>query len=140
MILCRRSILAELSYCRAPSHPSAENILYLNGENRGIVNNLCFPATVASSYAPPGQVRRVYDNGSTTRLLLFTYHLVLAEHLGTLWASFVQLDIESFAIAAYPGLPLRNSISGKTHCWILIAVFKIYLPIVVRQAIQLVCL
>ena len=51
------STMSDLGFCRAPSHPSAENILYLNGENRGIVNNLCFPATIAPSYAPPGQVQ-----------------------------------------------------------------------------------
>eukprot|EP00898_Chlorokybus_atmophyticus_P003965 jgi/Chlat1/456/Chrsp103S00974 len=35
--------------------PRSENILYLNGEGRGIVNNMCFPSCVASSYAPPGK-------------------------------------------------------------------------------------
>ena len=40
----------------APEPPSPENVLYLNGEDRGIVNNLCFPSTVAPSYAPSGQV------------------------------------------------------------------------------------
>ncbi len=44
-------------YFRAPKPPSPENILYLNGEDGGIVNNCCFPSTVAPSYAPPGQVR-----------------------------------------------------------------------------------
>jgi hypothetical protein len=44
-------------YFRAPKPPSPENILYLNGEDAGIVNNCCFPSTVAPSYAPPGQVR-----------------------------------------------------------------------------------
>ncbi|GIL82041.1 hypothetical protein Vretimale_1587 [Volvox reticuliferus] len=42
-------------YFRAPKPPSSENILYLNGEDGGIVNNCCFPSTVAPSYAPPGQ-------------------------------------------------------------------------------------
>lgn len=42
-------------YFRAPKPPSPENILYLNGEDGGIVNNCCFPSTVAPSYAPPGQ-------------------------------------------------------------------------------------
>ncbi|EFJ49392.1 hypothetical protein VOLCADRAFT_80651 [Volvox carteri f. nagariensis] len=42
-------------YFRAPKPPSSENILYLNGEDDGIVNNCCFPSTVAPSYAPPGQ-------------------------------------------------------------------------------------
>ncbi|KAG2448128.1 hypothetical protein HYH02_006713 [Chlamydomonas schloesseri] len=42
-------------YFRAPKPPSPENILYLNGEDTGIVNNCCFPSTVAPSYAPPGQ-------------------------------------------------------------------------------------
>ncbi|GLC46739.1 hypothetical protein PLESTB_001358300 [Pleodorina starrii] len=42
-------------YFRAPKPPSPENILYLNGEDEGIVNNCCFPSTVAPSYAPPGQ-------------------------------------------------------------------------------------
>ena len=35
---------------RVKQLPSEENILYLNGENKGIVNNLCFPGTVAPSY------------------------------------------------------------------------------------------
>ena len=33
------------------------NTLYLEGEGRGIVNNMCFPSEVARSYAPAGQVR-----------------------------------------------------------------------------------
>lgn len=28
-------------------------MLYLNGEGRGIINNMCFPSTVSTSYAPP---------------------------------------------------------------------------------------
>lgn len=31
-------------------------MLYLNGDGCGIVNNVCFPSTVAPSYAPPGKV------------------------------------------------------------------------------------
>ncbi|KXZ45256.1 hypothetical protein GPECTOR_56g352 [Gonium pectorale] len=44
-------------YFAAPQAPSPEPILYLNGEGDGdgIVNNACFPSTVAPSYAPPGQ-------------------------------------------------------------------------------------
>ncbi|KAK9917191.1 hypothetical protein WJX75_001718 [Coccomyxa subellipsoidea] len=42
-------------YFRAPAAPREENILYLNGESSGLVNNVCFPSTVAPSYAPAGQ-------------------------------------------------------------------------------------
>ncbi|GMH36944.1 hypothetical protein BSKO_04817 [Bryopsis sp. KO-2023] len=43
-------------YFRAPSAPNdGENILYLNGEEDGVVNNCCFPSTVSASYAPPGE-------------------------------------------------------------------------------------
>ncbi|CAL5224451.1 g7140 [Coccomyxa viridis] len=42
-------------YFRAPRPPREENVLYLNGESIGLVNNACFPSTVAPSYAPAGQ-------------------------------------------------------------------------------------
>eukprot|EP00878_Enallax_costatus_P001897 GHUV01002057.1.p1 GENE.GHUV01002057.1~~GHUV01002057.1.p1 ORF type:complete len:492 (+),score=106.65 GHUV01002057.1:377-1852(+) len=42
-------------YFKAPKAPSPDNVLYLNGTGRGLVNNCCFPSTVAPSYAPPGQ-------------------------------------------------------------------------------------
>ncbi|KAG2482905.1 hypothetical protein HYH03_018187 [Edaphochlamys debaryana] len=42
-------------YFKAAKPPSPEPILYLNGQEGGIVNNCCFPSTVAPSYAPPGQ-------------------------------------------------------------------------------------
>lgn len=42
-------------YFRAPAAPFPDNILYLNGTGQGLVNNCCFPSTVAPSYAPPGQ-------------------------------------------------------------------------------------
>ena len=42
-------------YFAAPGGaPSREPILYLNGTGEGLVNNACFPSTVAPSYAPPG--------------------------------------------------------------------------------------
>lgn len=41
-------------YFSAPAPPRPEPILYLNGEGRGLVNNCCFPSTVAPSYAPRG--------------------------------------------------------------------------------------
>ena len=44
--------------CRAPRAPREENMLYLNGESSGLVNNACFPSTVAPSYAPAGQARQ----------------------------------------------------------------------------------
>ncbi len=52
------SLKALNSMCvvRAPRAPSGLNILYLNGTDSGIVNNACFPSTVAPSYAPTGQV------------------------------------------------------------------------------------
>lgn len=61
-------------YFSATSHPSEENILYLNGEDGGIVNNLCFPATVAPAYAPAGKALvsvstiGTYDNLSDEEL------------------------------------------------------------------------
>ena len=43
-------------YFSAPRAPRDENILYLDGVDAGgIVNNCCFPSTVAPSYAPPGR-------------------------------------------------------------------------------------
>ncbi|KAF8065829.1 maoA [Scenedesmus sp. PABB004] len=42
-------------YFRAPAPPAPDPILYLNGTGEGLVNNCCFPSTVAPSYAPPGQ-------------------------------------------------------------------------------------
>ena len=41
--------------CSAPRPPREENVLYLNGESSGLVNNACFPSTVAPSYASAGQ-------------------------------------------------------------------------------------
>lgn len=38
---------------RAPRAPLPEPMLYLNGDGRGIINNMCFPSTVSTSYAPP---------------------------------------------------------------------------------------
>lgn len=43
-------------YFKAPKAPFPDNILYLNGTGKGLVNNCCFPSTVAPSYAPAGQV------------------------------------------------------------------------------------
>lgn len=43
-----------ISALKAPMN--GENVLYLNGDGDGIVNNCCFPSTVSSSYAPPGEV------------------------------------------------------------------------------------
>lgn len=43
-------------YFAAAAPPAPDNILYLNGDGSGIVNNACFPSTVSASYAPPGQV------------------------------------------------------------------------------------
>ncbi|CAL8463731.1 g3265 [Coccomyxa elongata] len=42
-------------YFRAQRAPREENILYLDGEGSSLVNNACFPSTVAPSYAPPGE-------------------------------------------------------------------------------------
>ncbi|GAX76829.1 hypothetical protein CEUSTIGMA_g4275.t1 [Chlamydomonas eustigma] len=42
-------------YFKAPKPPSPQPMLYLNGEDNGIVNNCCFPSTVSPSYAPVGQ-------------------------------------------------------------------------------------
>jgi hypothetical protein len=43
-------------YFKAPAAPFPDNILYLDGTGKGLVNNCCFPSTVAPSYAPAGQV------------------------------------------------------------------------------------
>lgn len=50
-------VMKEVCKCRAPRPPREENVLYLNGDSSGVVNNVCFPSTVAPSYAPPGEVR-----------------------------------------------------------------------------------
>eukprot|EP00238_Polyblepharides_amylifera_P015711 CAMPEP_0196576782 /NCGR_PEP_ID=MMETSP1081-20130531/5958_1 /TAXON_ID=36882 /ORGANISM="Pyramimonas amylifera, Strain CCMP720" /LENGTH=431 /DNA_ID=CAMNT_0041895477 /DNA_START=290 /DNA_END=1585 /DNA_ORIENTATION=+ len=42
-------------YFAAPKPTSTDPILYLNGENGGIVNNCTWLTNVAPSYAPPGQ-------------------------------------------------------------------------------------
>lgn len=47
-------------YFSSPSPPSPDsntpgNILFLNGEGKGIVNNMCLPSEVSSTYAPPGK-------------------------------------------------------------------------------------
>ncbi|KAI8473014.1 MAG: hypothetical protein J3K34DRAFT_453716 [Monoraphidium minutum] len=42
-------------YFAAAAPPSPDAVLYLNGTGQGLVNNACFPSTVAPSYAPPGQ-------------------------------------------------------------------------------------
>eukprot|EP00899_Mesostigma_viride_P010315 jgi/Mesvir1/19285/Mv10360-RA.1 len=44
-------------YFAAKQVPSTEPILYLNGEgdDDGLINNLCFPSTVSPAYAPQGQ-------------------------------------------------------------------------------------
>lgn len=42
-------------YFAADSLPSNLPILYLNGERDGIINNLCFPTTIAPTYAPAQQ-------------------------------------------------------------------------------------
>ena len=41
-------------YFAAERPPLDEPILVLNGEGRGLVNNLCVPSQVSRSYAPPG--------------------------------------------------------------------------------------
>jgi phytoene dehydrogenase-like protein len=41
-------------YFAAERPPVDEPILVLNGEGRGLVNNLCVPNLVAPTYAPPG--------------------------------------------------------------------------------------
>jgi len=46
-------------YFSAPNPPTPQgapgNILYLNGEGKGIVNNMCIPSEVSPTYAPPGR-------------------------------------------------------------------------------------
>ena len=41
-------------------------MLYLNGESGGLVNNACFPSTVAPTYAPAGQARQQLYPGYTS--------------------------------------------------------------------------
>lgn len=62
---------------RAPAPPRQENILYLNGERGGLVNNCCFPSTIAPSYAPPGRVSLPYKElhlGRALHCLRFLPH------------------------------------------------------------------
>lgn len=42
-------------YFAADRAPLKEPILILNGEGKGLVNNLCVPSNVSPSYAPPGK-------------------------------------------------------------------------------------
>ncbi len=52
---------------RAQQPPLPEPMLYLNGDGGGIINNMCFPSTVAPSYAPPGMLllySDTYDNNT----------------------------------------------------------------------------
>ena len=50
--------------CRADEAPSSQPMLYLNGERgNGLINNVCFPSNVASSYAPSGQVWLYHQQG-----------------------------------------------------------------------------
>ncbi len=42
-------------YYDAPSSPLREPTLMLNGSGRGVVNHLCVPSDVSSTYAPPGR-------------------------------------------------------------------------------------
>lgn len=42
-------------YFSATKAPRTEPILYLDGDGGRLVNNCCFPSTVAPSYAPPGR-------------------------------------------------------------------------------------
>ena len=40
---------------RAPQAPLPEPMLYLNGDSQGVINNMCFPTTVSTSYAPQNE-------------------------------------------------------------------------------------
>lgn len=40
-------------YFAAPRPPIEEPILVLNGEGHGLINNMCIPSQIASTYAPP---------------------------------------------------------------------------------------
>lgn len=42
-------------YFAASSVPMQENVLLLNAERGGLINNACFPSNVAATYAPPGR-------------------------------------------------------------------------------------
>lgn len=42
-------------YFSAAKPPLAEPVLHLDGDGDRLVNNCCFPSTVAPSYAPPGK-------------------------------------------------------------------------------------
>ncbi|KAL0037498.1 hypothetical protein WJX77_000310 [Trebouxia sp. C0004] len=42
-------------YFKTSQKPPHGNVLYLNGTGSGLVNNACFPSSVAPSYAPSGQ-------------------------------------------------------------------------------------
>ncbi|BFU89122.1 MAG: hypothetical protein NTAFB01_03090 [Nitrospira sp.] len=40
-------------YFAAPRPPIEEPILILNGEDQGLINNMCVPSQIAPNYAPP---------------------------------------------------------------------------------------
>ncbi|KAK9836272.1 hypothetical protein WJX81_001340 [Elliptochloris bilobata] len=88
-------------YFRAPAAPS-EPILYLNGEPGGMVNNACFPSSVAPSYAPPGQA------------------LVSVSTIGTRQ----ELDDEALAAAAQRELAPWFG-AGEVAAWQLLRVYRI---------------
>ena len=50
------SVTVTVVVCRTGQAPPHGNVLYLNGQGSGLVNNACFPSAVAPSYAPSGQV------------------------------------------------------------------------------------
>lgn len=61
-------------YFAAPRPPLLGNVLYLDGEGKGLVNNLCFPSEVSPSYAPAGQVLAA---SSVARLVSRRFHCIL---------------------------------------------------------------
>ena len=60
-------------------------MLYLNGESSGLVNNACFPSTVAASYAPAGQASRSpspdFCHRNTNRDLMLRFQGLAGVHV-----------------------------------------------------------
>ena len=61
-------------------------MLYLNGESSGLVNNACFPSTVAPSYAPAGQASSSVYAGSQSHTELLQGIWSTAECAGPAFA------------------------------------------------------
>ncbi|KAF5837987.1 hypothetical protein DUNSADRAFT_3580, partial [Dunaliella salina] len=79
-------------YFSSPSAPTPQgnpgNILYLNGERQGIVNNMCVPSEVSPAYAPPGRsLISVSTVGTYPELSEAELEQKVREHLSQWWGA-----------------------------------------------------